>query len=190
MEEPMLTELTGQGWMQILSQSFTTPAELPFVLSKRSLSVEKLVRLAQTSACDDEPYGRKILFKSPEIEVMLAKWSYQASASPHNHGFSKGLIWFVQGDFSERHFIFSEGELKSSGEPVQFKEGSVAQVVSNDIHSCCPVKDGVSLHIYSPAIQKMKVWDLKNRETLTVADECGAWIPKDLKLIANRVKWN
>lgn len=190
MEELLLKDLSNRDWLTILNQSLLEPVKLPLLLEQNDITVDKLTRLARASSNTNEPYGRQILFKSPEVEVMLAKWSYQASASPHNHGFSKGLIWFLAGDFNEQQFEFKQGYLEEVGAPTFFKQGQVAAVVPSDIHSCSPLKEGISLHLYSPAIQKMKVWDAKNQETLTVADECGAWVPQNADLIVKRVKWN
>ncbi len=189
MEEILLKELSGRDWLRILNQSLTNPQTLPQILQKNSVSTEHLVQLARKSVSKSEAYGRQILYKSPEIEVMIARWDHQASSSPHNHGFSKGLIWFLQGDFHEQQFEFLGRELRALGEPVFFREGDVATVVSNDIHSCTPVSEGISLHFYSPAIQSMKVWDTQNQQTLTVADECGAWVPSNADLIVKKVKW-
>lgn len=185
----LLQDLSQRDWLGILNQSLLTPALLPVLLVNNGVSVERLTQLARMSLNLYEPYGRHILYKSPEIEVMLAKWSYRSAASPHNHGYSRGLIWFLKGDFNEQHFQFSKGQLNAVGAPVYFAEGDVATVVSSDIHSCSPVGEGISLHLYSPAIQEMKVWDLANKETLTVADECGAWVPQKSDLIIKRVKW-
>ncbi len=189
MEDLLLQDLLRCDWFRILNESLKAPDTLPTILAQNEIGVERLTLLARASVKKNEPYGRQILYKSPEIEVMLAKWSFASAASPHNHGFSGGLIWFLKGDFTEQHFTFSEGQLVPIGESDFFSEGQVAKVVSSDIHSCCPVAEGISLHLYSPAIHDMKVWDLKNKETLTVAGECGAWIPENSKLILKRVKW-
>jgi cysteine dioxygenase len=189
MEEMLLKDLSSLDWLSILNKALLEPSKLPAILAEYSILPEQLLKLGQKSKKNSEPYGRQILYKSPEIEVMLAQWSFKSAASPHNHGFSKGLIWFVKGDFNEQQFEFKQGGLSEVGAPAFFNEGQVATVVSSDIHSCCPVTEGISLHIYSPAIRNMKVWDVENKETLTVADECGAWVPQNTDMIIKRVKW-
>jgi hypothetical protein len=35
----------------------------------------------------------------------------------------------------------------------------------------------------------MRVFDLARRQTLTVRDDCGAWVPRDELLILARADW-
>lgn len=189
MEEMILKDLSALNWLSLLNEAFDAPAILPSLLKNKGVTEADLIRVSRKAINDCEPYGRQVLYRSPEIEVMLAAWSYQFASSPHNHGFSKGLIWFVKGDFHEQQFEFKSGILKETGEITFFREGEVASVVSNDIHSCKPFTEGISLHIYSPAIENMKVWDIEKKEILTVADECGAWVPANDNLVIKRAKW-
>jgi cysteine dioxygenase len=189
MEDTILQKLSGLDWRDILFLAMKEPSKLPDILKEKSVSRNNLIQISKKSDYHAEPYGRQVLYRSPDIEVMLASWSFQSASSPHNHGFSKGLIWFIKGDFQEQHFEFKSSELISMDEQKLFLEGAVAEVFSNDIHSSCPLTDGISLHLYSPAIQNMKIWDTKNKVTLTVADECGAWIPFDENLILKKVSW-
>lgn len=189
MEELILKDLSALNWLGLLNEAFDAPMTLPSLLKNKGVSKDALIRVARKATNNSEPYGRQVLYRSPEIEVMLARWSYQFASSPHNHGFSKGLIWFVKGDFQEQQFEFKSGSLQETNELTLFREGEVASVVSNDIHSCKPSTEGISLHIYSPAIESMKVWDMQKKEILTVADECGAWIPTNDNLIIKRAKW-
>lgn len=176
-------------WLKIFNQTIGQPQTLPTTLAMYGVDVLQLSTIAQKSPNSAEAYGRKVLFKNDHIEVMLAQWSYQTMAAPHNHGASQGMIWFAQGNFSEQHYRFLNQALVKSEEAVHFKENQVVTVDSNDIHSCCPETIGMSLHIYSPPIHKMKVWDQENRRTLTVADECGAWIPQNKNLIISETYW-
>lgn len=185
----ILKDLSALNWLGLLNQAFDVPAILPTLLKEKGVTESDLLRVARKSTNNFEPYGRQVLYRSPDIEVMLAAWSYQFASCPHNHGFSKGLIWFVKGDFQEQQFQFKSGSLQPTGDLTFFSEGEVASVVSNDIHSCKPSAEGISLHIYSPAIENMKVWDIEKKEILTVADECGAWVPANDNLVIKRAKW-
>jgi len=176
-------------WLDVFNQSYIYPEHLPNILAKYNLSLKALLALRKNSTDAFEPYGRKIIYKDHRIEVMLACWSYQAMALPHNHGNSKGLIWFVQGDFTEQHYIFNHNHLQKITQAFYYQENSVVRISENEIHSCCPDSTGLSLHIYSPPITNMKVWDEENKQTLTVAPECGAWVPENKNLILSEVKW-
>jgi cysteine dioxygenase len=183
-------QLSKVSWMNLYSKVKSSPKDLPRLLSNLGVSADKLSELSQESNSDAEPYGRKILFSNESIEVMLAHWTYQAAASPHNHGQSGGLIWFVKGNFYEQHFRFLNSNLEKTDQKILYKENDVVQVDPSHIHSCQPEHSGLSLHIYSPPIHRMKVWDLKNKQTLIVADHCGAWIPADFSLILEKSNWH
>lgn len=183
-----LRTFTELPWLKIFSQTIDQPQSLPAALAEHGLTLDQLFLFSKKSEDASEPYGRKLLFNNDEIEVMLACWSEKAAASPHNHGHSQGLIWFARGYFSEQHFRFQDRELKKT-ELRQYPEGHVVRVDGNDIHSCSPNETGLSLHIYSPPIHQMKVWDAKHRKTLIVADHCGAWVPKNKELILSETAW-
>ena len=176
-------------WLKIFSQTIDQPQALPAVLAGYGVDAFRLAEIAQESPSGREAYGRKVLFKNDEVEVMLAKWSFKAMAAPHNHGSSQGLIWFTQGSFREQHYLFRNQSLIHDQGAKIYPENQVVTVDPNDIHSCQPETVGLSLHIYSPPIHDMKVWDQEKKRTLTVADECGAWIPENKNLIVSEKKW-
>lgn len=177
------------NWLEIFDQCIDHPTVLPNRLESLGVTVSILKTLAAPRPVSGEPYSRKILFKSKDMEVMIANWSMKTVSSPHNHGASRGLIWFVDGSFAEQNFIFRNQDLVHVDDSVLYKENSVVKVVSSDIHSCGPESEGISLHLYSPPINKMKVWDCDQRRTLTVADDCGAWVPSNSQLILSSVNW-
>lgn len=175
--------------MKIFHQAYENPSSLRDSLRQLNFDSSTFLNLSIPSTQSTEAYGRKILYKDSNIEVMLARWSYQSMAQPHNHGHSKGLIWFVLGNFFEQQFLFRNGELKPKAEPTPYIENQVARVETGEIHSCYPQTTGLSLHLYMPPIKEMKVWDRINKKTLIVADNCGAWIPTNPKLIINEIPW-
>ncbi len=176
-------------WFTIFNQIISVPEQLPSLLKSLGVSSESLAPILVAANSSSEPYGRKIIFKNESIEVMVASWSLKAISSPHNHGASSGVIWFVNGQFTEQHFRFEAQSLEKRGNVEVYNENSVVSVQQSEIHSCGPSSVGVSLHLYSPPIHKMKVWDAEGRRTLTVADECGAWIPEDKNLILDEKAW-
>lgn len=176
-------------WLSIFERAYEKPYLLQKILLEYNLSPAELLQVSIKPQQKSEPYCRKILFKDSTIEVMLANWAFNATASPHNHGASQGLIWFAQGDFYEQHFLFNNQRLTPNGDPIDYRENSVVRVDTLDIHSCCPVKTGLSLHLYCPPIHGMRVWDIINKRTLEVEANCGAWIPEDQKLILKEAIW-
>jgi predicted metal-dependent enzyme (double-stranded beta helix superfamily) len=184
-----LLSIQDLDWTEIFELCIDIPHLLPKHLESLGISLQVLQRWAAPSPVNGEPYSRKILFKATHIEVMLATWSNKAISSPHNHGSSQGLIWFAQGSFSEQSYSFKNQNLDPIGKAVHFSENTVVKVNSGDIHSCGPEADGLSLHLYAPPIHKMRVWDISQKRTLTVANESGAWIPSDSQLILSSANW-
>ncbi len=182
-------QLSKIPWLNIFNQTIDQPETLPVLLGNHGVKAFHLAKLAKESLNATEAYGRKIIFKNDEIEVMLAKWSFKAMAAPHNHGSSKGLIWFAQGNFQEQHYQFKNKNLMQVDRAQFYFENQVVTVEQSDIHSCQPETVGVSLHIYSPPIHDMKVWDSEKKRTLIVADNCGAWIPENKDLIISEKIW-
>ena len=148
-----------------------------------------LLHFSETvSGSSQFPYSRQILWKSDDFEVMLARWNKQMSCSPHNHGFSRGFVWFVEGDFEESGYVFQQGNLVPQGKTT-WMAGDVSHVRTDDIHSCRPQNGGVTLHFYSPPIHQMKVYSHEQKTTYTVSDTCGAWAPVDPSDLIAAVPW-
>lgn len=189
MSTPESTVFSDIPWLKIFNQTIDQPQALPAVLAGFGVDAFRLAAITKESSTPGEAYGRKVLFKNEDVEVMLAKWSYKKTAAPHNHGTSQGLIWFAQGNFLEQHYRFLNQNLVHNEAAQIYKENQVVTVDTKDIHSCCPETTGISLHIYSPPIHDMKVWDQEHKRTLTVADECGAWVPQNKNLIVSEIKW-
>jgi cysteine dioxygenase len=134
------------------------------------------------------PYGRNILHSDLECEIMLASWTPNLPCCPHNHGHSKGWIFYLKGDFKETIYEWESGELNQVG--AEFHQENSHTCMDNDFtHSCMATKEGLSLHIYFPRIQSMRVHDLTNRRTLVVSDNCGAWIPEIKESIKEEISW-
>jgi cysteine dioxygenase len=130
-----------------------------------------------------DPYGRKVLFRSEKFEVMLATWASGAECAPHDHGDARGIVWLVEGDFTETHYELTEN-LTVIGKPLSRPAGTLLRVTPGDIHSMVAHKGGMSLHIYTPSIHDMKVFDTEKRRTLVVTDDCGAWVPHPSQIVS------
>ncbi|RYZ79861.1 MAG: hypothetical protein EOP04_26955 [Proteobacteria bacterium] len=161
----------------------------PEILAKAGLSIQKLRGLSVPSITMDQPYGRHVLFQTDQCEVMLASWSKGAECAPHDHGFSKGLVWLVDGNFRETHYELGKN-LSVLGKSILRKSGTILNVTPGDIHSMVALDGGISLHIYSPAIQDMKVFDPNLRRTLSVTGDCGAWVPTNKNQIISEEAWS
>lgn len=107
-------------------------------------------------------------------------WS-DLECAPHDHGDSHGWIQVLNGTS-----INSVYEVKNNKLPKElFKEyhqqGQLFFAPKKGVHKMqADDPDGlVTLHLYSPPISEMKVYDLEKCAACVVSDDCGAWWPDD-----------
>lgn len=140
----------------------------------------------------DEPYGRRLLFADDLREVLAMTWRPGATCAPHDHGASGGVVHLVAGRIVERRYAFDGARLTPTGEsgheaPAVLR---VAPGVIHDIHAVPGAGPVLTIHHYEPRIAAMRVYDDAGRRTLVVADDCGAWIPRDVSLVMEVVAWD
>jgi cysteine dioxygenase len=75
-----------------------TPAEVKQALASLPIDMETIAPLIPQP--DDLPYGRKVLFATPYIEVILIHLPPAKKSDPHNHGASYGWEWVLTGDLT------------------------------------------------------------------------------------------
>ena len=131
----------------------------------------------------NEAYGRRVLYSTRDLEIMLACWRPQSECAPHDHGFSQGRVLALGGSFIESDFGWRDENLVRLGGRA-IESLSALPVDLGHIHSMkCNSDNGLTLHFYRPAISQMKVFDLEKRRTLMVTDDCGAWIPQPHQIV-------
>jgi cysteine dioxygenase len=176
-QEPYLSEML---------RAKNDPNALRLLLDRSGFSIDSLEKMKPLPQ-SDFPYSRKMLHNDGHIEIMLANWTPKKTCSPHDHGASQGWVFYLKGNFREQKYVWSDGIL-SLDETQDHLEGSHIHVNNDGIHSCMSYTEGLSLHIYFPRIESMRVYDLKNQRTLLVNDDCGAWIPSPME-IKKEIKW-
>ncbi len=115
------------------------------------------------------------------------QWSANTFCSPHDHAKAAGFVLFLEGEFIERDYEFRQ-TLTLRGQR-RVLSPSIFPFERNRIHDMACQQKGLSLHIYTPAISGMKVYDPAERRTLEVSDSSGAWVPKDPKEIHRIEYW-
>ena len=127
------------------------------------------------------PYGRKPLHSANGVEAIVMNWAAGRECAPHDHGRSFGWIHVVSGTI--RHTLYT---LDQDDVPVSFATraeptGTVMFAPRGAIHSMGNLtgEPTVTLHLYAPHVQGMKVWDLERCAMCVVAEDCGAWWPPE-----------
>jgi cysteine dioxygenase len=152
--------------------------EMKEALAELNMSVDELEPLLHSSS--GKPYYRKLLYKSEDVELLVMNWS-DLECAPHDHGDSHGWIHVLNGTS-----INSVYEVKNNKLPKElFKEyhqqGQLFFAPKKGVHKMqADGPDGlVTLHLYSPPITGMKVYDLEKCAACVVSDDCGAWWPDE-----------
>jgi hypothetical protein len=135
-----------------------------------------------------EPYGRLPLRRGATGEVLLVRWRDDTFCAPHDHGEAAGFVALLRGRFVERRWHWTGRGLELADER-PLVAPAIIPVRAHEIHSMKAAGGGVGLHVYVPAITDMRVYDCDRRETLIVADECGAWVPSRPSLVSRRTAW-
>ncbi|MDN4523166.1 cysteine dioxygenase [Fictibacillus fluitans] len=132
---------------------------------------------------DNKPYGRQMIYQNDHLEILLMQWSSSMDCSPHDHGQSYGWVQVISG--SSDHSIYEIPSDSLPRERVKRKEksGSFLNVGKGMIHKMGSAGEEplITLHVYSPPISGMKVYDLNKCAVCIVSEDCGAWWPEEQK---------
>lgn len=120
---------------------------------------------------------------------MLAGWRAGASSAPHDHGRAQGLVVVLQGRFIERAYAFGPPPLAVASER-ELAPGDWTRVSLGTVHDMRSCEVGLTLHLYAPGIEEMRVFDPLGRVTFRVAGSSGAWVPRVPELIRERIPWS
>ena len=124
-------------------------------------------------------------------------WRPGATCAPHDHGATaSGTIHVLHGTFIERRFVLERGELRVTSE-TRITAPALLSIPAGVIHDMQLLEGqglagedgGMTVHVYTPRIEHMRVYDTAARETLIVVDDQGAWIPSDPARIVAREPW-
>jgi cysteine dioxygenase len=153
-------------------------AELKNALLQLNLTVKDLDGLPEPT--DGKPYNRKLLFKNNEVEMLVMNWS-DLECAPHDHGSSHGWIQVLSG--TSMNSVY---EVNENGLPIELfhqyhHQGKTFYAPKKAVHKMKSFNDidMVTLHLYSPPITGMMVYDLEKCAACVVSDDCGAWWPDE-----------
>jgi cysteine dioxygenase len=159
------------------------------LLQGKASFLNSALSLAAPLPVDGTPYSRKIIYNGVLGDVMVAHWPAGAHCKPHDHGGAHGLVTVLQGEFFEQPYRAGKN-FSALGKEQRFALGDIEAVIPTEIHSLRATGEGITLHLYSPPVRGMKVYDEEERIVYTVADNCGAWIPSEKSLILRRESFN
>lgn len=152
--------------------------ELKEALLRLDIKVDDLAQLPEPS--EGKPYNRKLLYKNEEVEMLVMNWS-QLECAPHDHGGSHGWIQVLSGTSLNSVFEVNRNGLPAELFHEYYHKGKYFYAPKKAIHKMKASNntDLVTLHLYSPPITGMLVYDLQKCAACVVSDECGAWWPEE-----------
>ncbi len=102
----------------------------------------------------DDSYGRNLIWRSRDFELLLLCWKSGQASAIHAHGAQNCWMAVLDGVLEEQHFSARDGELKR-GRVMAYEAGGVAfirdEIALHQIRAAGG-QDGVSLHLYSRPI--------------------------------------
>ncbi|MBN3457209.1 methyltransferase domain-containing protein [Mycobacterium sp. DSM 3803] len=146
-------------------------------LLTRVTHVRAVLDAAAPPPNDGEPYSRTILRVDDDVEIMLARWRPGDRCAPHDHGGAGGFVIVLDGEFDERRFAWDSAQLIVAENATRCT-GTAMSITSDVIHDMGAADGGLTLHLYSPPANSMRVFDLDRSEALELVGNYGAWIPE------------
>jgi len=95
----------------------------------------------------------------------------------------------LEGRFVERAYAFGGPRLVVASERA-LAPGDVTRVSPGIVHDMRSHDVGLTLHVYAPGIEEMRVYDEPGRVTWRVAGTSGAWVPRAPEVIRERIPWS
>lgn len=113
---------------------------------------------------DDAIYQRIPVSEGSAYEALVMTWRSGQMSPLHNHKGSACLVYVLQGIATEILFDAAPNGSLIPAATAHLKAGQIAASVDADLHiiaNCQPRElDLVTLHIYSPALRHMELFDL------------------------------
>lgn len=152
--------------------------DLKDALLQLNITLDDLAQLPEPSK--GIPYNRKLLYKNDEVELLVMNWS-QLECAPHDHGNSHGWIQVLSGTSINTVYEVNENGLPAELFHHFHHKGKFYYAPKKIIHKmqASNQSDLVTLHLYSPPITGMMVYDLQKCAACVVSDDCGAWWPEE-----------
>jgi Cysteine dioxygenase type I len=179
-----MTPIGSEVWSSLLAQ-----CKQGHPLSEASLqTLSETVARHRVPIGEGEPYGRIPVCLDESGEVLLVSWSRGIRCAPHDHAGASGTLILLHGTFHERRFIDTPEGPSLLDERV-LKGPTQVAIPAGTIHDMLAPSGGLSVHCYWPALNGMSVFDFARRETLTLTQDCGAWLPWSDDCVLARKPW-
>ena len=160
-----IRELTD--WLRSFEQRISLD-ELTDRLQDDSISAELLADHIHFS---DEHYSRNLLAYGPQFYALVLCWKPGQASPIHDHRGASCGVRVIEGDATETSFARENGRLVEKS-VTTMRAGEVCGSFDDDIHEIRNNGDGnlVTLHIYSPYLDNINLYDRKTGEVTVFSD--------------------
>ncbi|WP_083955629.1 cysteine dioxygenase [Brevibacillus parabrevis] len=134
-----------------------SPTELWQAVASLAICPEDIASLVPQP--EQLPYGRKILYLTPHVEVVLIHLPARQESIPHNHGDSFGWEWVISGTLTNVVYLPADREDEVfRAQTTHVSAGDCYYVAPGEIHAICNSTDGpvLSLNVYTPPLQNSR----------------------------------
>ncbi|MBH0160680.1 cysteine dioxygenase [Fictibacillus sp. 26RED30] len=171
--------------------SLSDPSKEDLKTALISLNIELEDVQTELKISESKPYYRKLLYQNEDVELLVMNWS-QLECAPHDHGSSQGWIKVLSGSSKNTVYEISENGLPSELFTSTHTKDQIFYAPKRGIHKMKAEESSalVTLHLYSPPISGMKVYDLEKCSVCVVSDDCGAWWPDEQRQKLKEVQLN
>lgn len=166
---------------------YPTSEQLKDALLKANVQLNELQPELGTST--GKPYYRKLIYHNEHVELLVMNWS-ELECAPHDHGHSFGWIQVLDGTAKNTVYEINGDTLPEELFTEFQQRGKVFFAPKKGVHKMSVTNSGklVTLHIYSPPITGMKIYDLTKCAACIVSDDCGAWWPEETRQKVKEIK--
>ena len=141
--------------------------------SAQLLQLKKKIATSNTAY-----YEKEILLVNDEVEVMMSAWLPGNTCYPHDHDQAACFVFVLSGVVENTLLDFTNDELKVISKTTKVA-GDDLYLANGIIHYMQNIGTGdlLCLHVYTPGISEMKVFDEQQKKIYTLSGEAAAWLP-------------
>ncbi|WP_173916896.1 cysteine dioxygenase family protein [Halobacillus sp. Marseille-Q1614] len=161
--------------------------DLKSILTELDVSIHELQEYLKSP--EGKPYYRQMIYEDEHVEMIVMNWA-AIECAPHDHGQSVGWIQVIEGE-TKQTIYKAEGDSLPLPLFTEYKEkGKMFFAPRRGVHKMKRNGDDplVTLHLYSPPIRGMKVYDLETCAACVVSSDCGAWWPNEQRQRLKEIK--
>jgi cysteine dioxygenase len=120
-------------------------------------------------------YARNIVYRDEMFEILMICWKNGQRSLIHDHGRSLGAVKILQGVLTESLFAVAPNGMIKPTSSEDYQTGEIQLETESTIHQVSNLQPlslpTISLHIYTPPLEQMNIYQLYNSTVTSAASE-------------------